>query len=805
MFRLIFILSVALIHVSQSSFVQAQNVSSSKKWPELARSIFKKLEDQRLFHGAAIVMVGDRMIYEGATGTADVSTKKPNTLDTKFRLCSLTKLFTQVVVMRLVEQGKLDLDEPISTYRPNFDPKIGEKVTLRHLLRMTSGLPRELAERSEDSGVKFDEHGMAGPFLDALKLELEFPPGSRRRYSNVGYWIAGAVIESATNKTFEESVQELILTPLGMDDSGFGQDELGVNGHARGHETNGELIEPFPISPRFTSGSMYSTVVDMQKFARSFWTDELLNKQSKKEIFREFGNGPGHRTKKGGRLLQMGGHVPGFSNMFVLHIDEGYTLISLNNTNFEEMNAVWEGTFNVIKMLRGDLDTPTDKGPGQPRSLRVKSAKNGLPNTKIVQTAKKLLEAIASKDEAAIKRWHHTYRPTLGEKKIDQLSSDLAKMADNLGGFETATYLDRSKTELVVGVRGKKPYDMLFEFTAATSNAERIEELEIGEIWRHNGWRLLKVRPTGPCIESAMVWDPARKVFVLHSGRNRNWEMLAETWEWAPGAAEWSRVVGKDTRNPGQRMMHAMVWDSKRERMLLFGGSREEDYLNDTWAYDSRTRAWEQLQTNNNPPGRAQHGMVYDPERNEILLFGGRGSEARPLNDTWVLDLDTLKWNLLPSQKGGSHPQARDHVQMARDPLSGITVLRGHSLGRGLADETWHFNSESRSWTLMEIERQPNGADHGMFCAVEAAEGFLFLTGESDMQTWLYTPRTKTWRQLEPGGQLPESPFDHGQVASDGRDFYVFGGFGGEEVREDAGVKPRGALWVLPIDTRSKR
>jgi len=81
----------------------------------------------------------------------------------------------------------------------------------------------------------------------------------------------------------------------------------------------------------------------------------------------------------------------------------------------------------------------------------------------------------------------------------------------------------------------------------------------------------------------------------------------------------------------------------------------------------------------------------------------------------------------------------------------------------------------------------------------------LFLAGESDMQTWLYKPRTKIWMQLEPGGQLPESPIDHGQIASDGQSLYVLGGFGGDDVPADAGLTPRGALWMLPTNAASGR
>ena len=326
-----------------------------------------------------------------------------------------------------------------------------------------------------------------------------------------------------------------------------------------------------------------------------------------------------------------------------------------------------------------------------------------------------------------------------------------------------------------------------------------------GAIAGDQSWRKLEVRATGPRVESAMVWDPAREVFVLHGGRDRNWDLLAETWEWAPGDAEWSRVVDAMTPNPGPRMSHAMVWDSTAERMLLFGGYRDERSLNDTWAYDSRTKRWVQLQTTGGPPSRSQHGMVYDPVRDEILLFGGRDSETQPLHDTWSLDLDTLQWSLLPPPSGAPQPRARDHVQMARDPLSGITVMRGDALGNGLPDETWHFDAQARSWILVETLRQPKGASHGLLCAVEAAGGLMLLGGDSDPETWQYQPRTETWTKLKTSGQPPEFPIDHGQIGSDGESLYVFGGFGGPDVPPDAGLTPRGATWTYRVSEGSGR
>ncbi len=315
-------------------------------------------------------------------------------------------------------------------------------------------------------------------------------------------------------------------------------------------------------------------------------------------------------------------------------------------------------------------------------------------------------------------------------------------------------------------------------------------------------WRRLEVEAAGPQIGSAMAWDAAREVFVLHGGRDHRWDSLHETWEWSPTASEWSCVVHASDPNPGARVQHAMVWDSKRERMLLFGGevpgsaTRPEG----VWAYDGKAKVWTKLKTTGDPASLSQHGMVYDPERDELLLFGGRDARARPLSNTWSLDLTTLQWTLLARPEDPPQPLARDHVQMARDPLTGIVVIRGNSMGEGVPDETWHFDSKARRWTLVESEQQPSDASHGFFCAVEATGGLLFFGFDGGPETWLYEPASKSWTLLDSrtlldvGGQRPTHPMDHGQFASDGHQLFLLGGF----VPRSPELTPLGGTWVYP-------
>jgi hypothetical protein len=170
-----------------------------------------------------------------------------------------------------------------------------------------------------------------------------------------------------------------------------------------------------------------------------------------------------------------------------------------------------------------------------------------------------------------------------------------------------------------------------------------------------------------------------------------------------------------------------------------------------------------------------------------------------PLHDTWLLDLTSLLWTQVDPDQEAPHPQARDHVQMARDPLSGIIVMRGCFLDEGLSDETWHLDGHTRSWSLAQTQQEPHGLDHGFLCPVESLGGLVLFgfagTNYSGPQTWIYLPLERTWTLLGGRGEAPEAPCDHGQAASNGQHLFLLGGFLEAPPSSDSGVIPRGATW----------
>ncbi len=168
--------------------------------------------------GAAIGLVKDgRVIMTKGYGVRSAATNAPVTENTQFPISSITKSFTALAVMRLVEEGKLNLDTPVIKYLAEFklsDPQATQKVTLRHLLTHTSGLPRL------DEGL-FEIKDRNRVLADIGQIKLTARPGELWQYSNQGYVVIGAVIERVSGQSWEDYLAQQVLTPLGLKEASF--------------------------------------------------------------------------------------------------------------------------------------------------------------------------------------------------------------------------------------------------------------------------------------------------------------------------------------------------------------------------------------------------------------------------------------------------------------------------------------------------------------------------------------------------------------------------------------------------------
>ncbi|WP_375746644.1 serine hydrolase [Corallococcus interemptor] len=242
----------------------------------------------RQFNGAALVANEKGVVLKKAYGQANFEWNVPNTPDTKFRLASVSKQFTAMVILQLVAEGKLKLEDTVASALPDYRQDTGSRITVAHLLNHTSGLPNYTSLPdffARDSRVPY-------PVADFVKRfasgDLEFEPGSKFAYSNSGYFLLGAIIERVTGKTYAQAVRERIFTPLGMKDSGYDVTATVLPKRASGYELGPEGYVNAPyldMSVPYAAGSLYSTVEDLYRWDRALYEDKLLPEALKQKMF----------------------------------------------------------------------------------------------------------------------------------------------------------------------------------------------------------------------------------------------------------------------------------------------------------------------------------------------------------------------------------------------------------------------------------------------------------------------------------------------------------------------------------------
>lgn len=168
--------------------------------------------------GASVLIAHEgRILHEAGYSLADVEHRIPNTPRTRYRLASVSKQFTSLAVMQLVEAGRIDLDVPLSTYLPDY-PHSGQ-ITTRQLMTHQSGIPSYLSDSDfwAEAALGRDMAGLLDVFQHK---DLAFEPGSRYSYSNSAYVVLAHLLETVSGVSFEEYLQANIFDPVRMDDTG---------------------------------------------------------------------------------------------------------------------------------------------------------------------------------------------------------------------------------------------------------------------------------------------------------------------------------------------------------------------------------------------------------------------------------------------------------------------------------------------------------------------------------------------------------------------------------------------------------
>ena len=223
---------------------------------------------------AVLVMVDGKPVLRKGYGMADVKKGVKVTPGMIFRIASVTKQFTAVAVLQLVQAGKVSLTDPITKYVPDFDTR-GKTITIENLLTHTSGLFNVTALDDFVSQITRDLKPIEVANLIANK-PLEFEPGSQFKYSNTNYILLGMLIENVSGRTYAENFESSIAKPLGLADTRYSRDDALTPRHARGYdrESSGQWVpaKPMSMTQPFAAGAIESTVDDLAK-----WTQSLAN------------------------------------------------------------------------------------------------------------------------------------------------------------------------------------------------------------------------------------------------------------------------------------------------------------------------------------------------------------------------------------------------------------------------------------------------------------------------------------------------------------------------------------------------
>lgn len=336
---------------------------------------------------------GDDLLHHESYGKADLELDVQMPLDAVYQVGSITKQFTAVLVLQLVEEGVLDLDADFTTYLPEFDA--GDRIVpLRRLLDHTSGI-KGYTEMPIFGSLAVQPLPRDSLVTLVERAEWDFDPGTALIYNNSGYFLAGLVLEAVTETPYEELLQERIFEPLGMERSHYCSNSRVVPDRAHGYDAPpGGLQRTRYLDHRwpYAAGSVCSTARDLIRWNQALHGGEVLSPTMYDLLVTpeplldgspvRYAKGLTHARDDHGEVIEHGGGINGFLSAARHYPEEGLTVVVLQNTTGPQgPEAVSQGIVDLllpsstpeVTPFPGDLDplAGTYRGPGRGRPVEA--------------------------------------------------------------------------------------------------------------------------------------------------------------------------------------------------------------------------------------------------------------------------------------------------------------------------------------------------------------------------------------------------------------------------------------------------
>lgn len=340
--RLVFL---CLCFVPILSLAQTKPIAQTEGQIEKIDSFVREKMKSKNIPGLSLALVRDgKIIYAKGYGMANLELSVPATDKTNFPIYSITKTFTAVATMMLVEEGKISLEDPISKHLSGVSPA-GSAVTIRQLLNHTSGI-RNYHDRPPEPDEELTDDTLPSYTKWIANFTMVSLPGEKWAYQDTGYYLLGRLIEKVSGKTYEQFLRDRIFNPLGMNDTRvltFG--ELIPNRAAGYSWKDGAFrnARQTKTAVGFASGGLVSTILDMAKWDAALYTEKLLKRATLEQMMTnaklnsgeiaDYGLGFGLTPFRGRKRVGHMGGGPGFATAITRFIGDKVTVILLVNAN----------------------------------------------------------------------------------------------------------------------------------------------------------------------------------------------------------------------------------------------------------------------------------------------------------------------------------------------------------------------------------------------------------------------------------------------------------------------------------------
>ncbi len=306
---------------------------------KIDRVVSDHIQDH-FFEGTVLVAEKGKVVYQKSAGFADWENNKKVDHQTRFSIASITKMLTAIVILQLVEDKQLELEDNLKELLPQMNIPKGHKITINHLLLHISGLPNE-------SDIMYASPKTPAVFVKECLANKKARKPGQFNYANIDYVLLGLVIEKVSGKSWQEVIQERIIAPLGLRNTGFlKRGSLPAN-YALTYqlaEDGTKRRDPdFFIENFYAAGCMYASAQDLLRIDQAMYGEELLSKESKEKMFTAYPeyNYSGYSVwtyrypfvDSKPRIMERRGGILGANVVLLRMLDTRQTIIILSNND----------------------------------------------------------------------------------------------------------------------------------------------------------------------------------------------------------------------------------------------------------------------------------------------------------------------------------------------------------------------------------------------------------------------------------------------------------------------------------------